>query len=83
MDCTTPDIIIAPEYLKSDPESQTPIVNDNLVEDMNSSPRTNFDLDSDYEFKCEKSSGYTLFDASFKPLKNFISSPSPLSFLMI
>uniref|UniRef100_A0A0R3S0S1 X-box-binding protein 1 n=1 Tax=Elaeophora elaphi TaxID=1147741 RepID=A0A0R3S0S1_9BILA len=83
VDCTTPDIIIAPEYLKSDPEYQTPIsacadtANDKTIEYMEPSSCVNWDLESGHELKCKQSPRYSSCDVSSR---NFVSTPPSFTF---
>uniref|UniRef100_A0A1I7W313 X-box-binding protein 1 n=1 Tax=Loa loa TaxID=7209 RepID=A0A1I7W313_LOALO len=88
MDCTTPDIIIAPEYLKSNGVLQTSISNcsataiNGAVEHTESSSRANFDLETNHGLKCEQSPDYSSFRALKSPdvSRGFSSSPSFIFF---
>ncbi|KAK6102449.1 bZIP transcription factor family protein [Brugia pahangi] len=87
VDCTTPDIIIAPEYLKPDPEPQTPIslctdtAINNAVEYEESASCVNFNMESDHESNCEQLSGYSFCASKSSDTAEHFTPSSP-SFIL-
>ncbi|EJW85679.1 BZIP transcription factor family protein [Wuchereria bancrofti] len=82
VDCATPDIIIAPEYLKPDPEPQTPVspctdtAINSAVEYEESSSCVNFDMESDHESNCEQLPGYSFCASKFSDAPEHFTSSS-------